>query len=335
MPATHSVINGHRALSLESDLLRVTVLPDKGADVYELFYKPLGIDCLLKTPAGLQPPADHPPADFLSNYEGGWQELLPNIGDPCEHRGRAIPFHGEVALLPWRAEIVADSDAEVAARFTVESCLLPLRLTRTMRLPEAGDVRARDGVLMVDETIENCGREHAFFTWGHHIVLGAPFLEEGCWLEAAARTLFTPFPVYEPVTAAVAGGQRGVWPLARRAAPGRTRVDLRRIPGPAAHTHDDVILTDFERGSLAVNNPRLGLAFHLEWDAGLFRYAMLWMPYGGADLPPLTGIYGLGVEPWASPGNLAQALEQGDALMLEPGQKLATKLQVTLKQKGS
>jgi hypothetical protein len=183
--------------------------------------------------------------------------------------------------------------------------------------------------------VENCGRESVFFTWGHHIVLGAPFLEEGCWLDAAALTLFTPFPVYEPATAALAPGQRELWPLARRAATGRPCVDLRHVPGPDAHTHDDVILTDFEQGSLSVTNPRLGLAFHLDWDAGVFRYAMLWMPFGGADMPPLTGIYGLGVEPWASPGNLAQALDQGEALMLEPGQKLATTLRITLQEKGA
>ena len=36
--------------------------------------------------------------EFLANYEGGWQELLPSCNDPCSYRGTEIPFHGEVAL---------------------------------------------------------------------------------------------------------------------------------------------------------------------------------------------------------------------------------------------
>jgi hypothetical protein len=79
----------------------VTVLPGKGADIAELVHKPSGVQFLMKTPAGLQPPKVSPPADFLENYEGGWQILFPNANEGCEHRGRDIPFHGEAALLPW------------------------------------------------------------------------------------------------------------------------------------------------------------------------------------------------------------------------------------------
>ncbi len=96
---TDGEVNGHRALYLENDALKITVLPDKGADVYELVHKPSGVDFLMKTPQGLRPPGEEPPSDFLDNYEGGWQELFPNAGDPCEHGGVSLRFHGEVALL--------------------------------------------------------------------------------------------------------------------------------------------------------------------------------------------------------------------------------------------
>jgi hypothetical protein len=85
---------GHTALWLENDYLRITVLPEKGADICQITYKPNPIDLLLVTPAGLRPPADRPPTDFLENYEGGWQTLLPNVNDACEYRGAAIPMHG-------------------------------------------------------------------------------------------------------------------------------------------------------------------------------------------------------------------------------------------------
>ena len=50
---TNGEVNGHRALYLENNALKITVLPDKGADVYELVHKPSGVDFLMKTPRGL------------------------------------------------------------------------------------------------------------------------------------------------------------------------------------------------------------------------------------------------------------------------------------------
>jgi hypothetical protein len=50
------------------------------------------------------------------------------------------------------------------------------------------------------------------------------------------------------------------------------------------------------------------------------------MPYGGADLPPLTGIYGIGIEPGVSRNHLAQAAAEGQALTLPGGGSLETEM---------
>ena len=86
------LVHGWPAVHLTSDLLEVTVLPGKGADIYALTDLGSGIDPLFKAPWGLQPPGS-PPRDgsegaaFLENYEGGWQELFPNTNDPASYRG--------------------------------------------------------------------------------------------------------------------------------------------------------------------------------------------------------------------------------------------------------
>jgi hypothetical protein len=77
---------------------------------------------------------------------------------------------------------------------------------------------------------------------------------------------------------------------------------------------------------MQVMNPRLGLRFWLDWDAALFACVVNWQPFGGADLPPLTGIYGVGIEPWVTDLSLTQAIEQGKALTLDPGESLHTRL---------
>ena len=183
------------------------------------------MDCLAKTPWGLQPPGAAPATDFLENYEGGWQEMFPSSNDACEVRGHVIPFHGETPLLPWDYEILAEVGDEIAVRFSVQSRALPLRLERTMCL------RAGEPALTLAECVRNLGDEPAPFTWGHHFVLGAPFLEEGCWLEMPAGVIISPDVQFEPATAALAPGQREAWPLALGRQPGQ-RVDLRQYAAP-------------------------------------------------------------------------------------------------------
>ncbi len=157
--------NGWRALVMSSDTLEVTVLPDKGADIYALVDRASGIDALAKTPWGLQPPGS-PPREgsagekFLENYEGSWQELFPNTNDACTYRGSRLPFHGEVATRPWSWAAETGGPDAAAVRFTVDCELTPFRLERLMRLPH-GERR-----LVLEETVRNLSGEPAHgFAW--------------------------------------------------------------------------------------------------------------------------------------------------------------------------
>jgi hypothetical protein len=318
---TTETIHGHPAVILDNGQLRVTVLPEKGADIYRLVHLPADVDALMKTPWGLNPPGERPPTDFLENYEGGWQELFPSANDACTYRGVSIPFHGEAALQAWNWNPL--EGPETGAVFRVTSPATGLMLERVMRLP------AGTSSLVLEERVTNPASTEADFVWGHHVVLGAPFLEAGCQVDIPATTILTPEVHYEPGSARLAEGQRSPWPWAEGRTPG-SRVDLRRVPGPDARGHDDIYLLGLQRGELRVANPRLRLRFTLAWDPSVFRCIVFWQPLGGADLPPLTGIYGLGVEPWVSRFNLAQAIEHGEALHLEPGASLYTRVVAAL-----
>jgi hypothetical protein len=317
---TEGAVRGWRALTLEDGRLRVTVLPDKGAEMYELVDRESGIDVLFKAPWGLQPPGS--PARegseghaFLENYGGGWQELFPSVNEPCTYRGAPMPFHGEVASLSWQAE----QDGETLV-LTVDSVATPLRLERRMRLD--------DGVLVLDETATNRSDEPVHLVWGHHCVLGSPFLEAGCRLDVPARTIVTIPEVWED-TARLAPDQRSRWPHARLRAGGS--VDLRVVPGPEEGSHDDVYLTDLDSGFGEVSNARLGLAFRLDWDADVFRWVIAWQPYGGARAMPLAGAYALGVEPWISRFDLERAVAAGEAIDLRAGASLQTTIQAQVR----
>jgi len=319
----HDMIRGHEALWLENARLRIAVLPRKGADIYSFTHVPTGVEFLMRTPAGLQPPGASPPEGFLENYEGAWQELFPNHSAACTYRGRPIPFHGEAALLPWEVSVEADDARATTLKLMLDCRQTPYRLTRRMRLPREG---AR---LELEVSVTSLSSEPEYFVWGHHIVLGGDFLMDGCVLDLPAGRIVTADELFEPATAILAPGQDEPWPMARGRRPGE-RIDLRAIPGPEKHSHDDACLTDLAEGRFTVANPRLGLGFRLEWDAAIFPWVQMWQPYGGSDLPPLTGIYGLGLEPWVSRFPLEQAIEHGQARRLAPGETLTTTLRASV-----
>jgi hypothetical protein len=88
------------------------------------------------------------------------------------------------------------------------------------------------------------------------------------------------------------------------------------------------MLWELVGGEYRVYNPRLNLSFKVEWEKEIFPYVMFWMPYGGAELPPLTGVYGVGLEPTSAPYPLAQAVQAGLARSLGGGESLQTRLTI-------
>jgi hypothetical protein len=325
-----TVVHGWDALVLGGGLLEVTVLPDKGADIISLVHRPTGIDPLLRTAWGLQPP-DAPPrqgsdgAAFLENYEGGWQALFPSVNGPADLDGVSMPFHGEVASRRWEHVILDEGDAIAAVRLSIESALVPLRLERTLR------VGAERAMLEVEDVITNMSLDAAApFVLGHHNVFGPPFVAAGGTLSLPGGTIVTLPEPWEP-TARLAPGQRSAWPHALLADGGS--VDLQAIPGVSAGSHDDVFVVDVPEGWATISSP-LGLDVKLAWDAGVFGCVVLWMAYGGANEMPLTGTYALGVEPWTSRLSLPEAVAAGEARWLEPGQSFRTTMTLTMDASG-
>jgi hypothetical protein len=148
-------------------------------------------------------------------------------------------------------------------------------------------------------------------------------------MEDVAATARASAQELEPATSRLADAQWQVWPFALGRQPGQ-RFDLQHIPGLQSHSHDDAFLTGFIEGLLSVTNPRLGLRSSLDWDAAVFPWLTLWMPYSGAELPPLSGIYGFGIEPWLYRDNLGSAISVGKARMLAPGESFNTSMAITI-----
>jgi hypothetical protein len=316
-------IEGLETVVLENAALRVSVLAGKGADVFEFLYKPLDADPLWRAPNGIVNPARGTPSSaltdgaFMDVYEGGWQELFPTLGAPATVHGAPLGEHGEVALLPWDVRIDRDDPEGVAVTFSVECRRTPFRLRRTLRLE--GDA----AVLRIDEEAENAGAEPLDFMWGHHPVLGAPFLAPGCRLSLPGGRV-------QGTEVSDAGfhdaGEATDWPVYR--SPAGHEEDLRRLPEPGPAHIDELYVSGLPAGWYAVTNPELGAGFGLRWDLETFPYLWLWRTLGAAPGYPWYGrTYTLGLEPFSSvPPQYPDARAAGTLHRLEPGATLATSL---------
>ena len=315
---TGVTIQGYEAVIMENSLLRLVILPEKGTDVVEFLYKPKDCDFTWGTAWGLRPKGLCD--GFILNYEGGWQEVFPNGGMPSHHNGADFEQHDEVALLSWQWSIQERLEDHVAITFTVDLLKTPYRLNKTIHL------RAKEARVTVEETVENLSAFDQQAMWGQHFAFGPPFLESGCHIDAAAKTVRV---VNEP------GGPRRFregsyeWPF---------------IPGVDGGVHDasvlpefgsgrDIVyLGDFTDGVYRINNPRIGVTLQVEWDASVFPECWFWQEFGDDGYPWYGRHYNIGLEPFRGypTHGLAEAVANGSAMTVKGRQTASTQWAVSV-----
>ncbi|MFI6604261.1 DUF4432 family protein [Nonomuraea sp. NPDC050536] len=305
-----------RAVVLENDKLRVTVLPEKGGDVVEFLHKPTDTDFVWLSPQGLRNPRDHflgaadDVAQFIDHYEGGWQEIFPSGGAPSVYRGARLAQHGEVAGLPWDCQVVSDTEDEVAVRLTVRTRRLPYRVERTLRLVYGA------AALEVESRATNEAGIPLHAMWGQHLVYGRPFLRPGATIRLPDGIQVIPHDVaINPPQRRVQQGGPWQWPKVPTPEGGQT--DLSVVPEQGAPS-DVLYLTGFTEGWYEIATD---IGMRVEWDARALPYLWMWQEVGASQEYPWWGrVYTIGLEPFSSmPTNgLAEAVENGTALLLQP-----------------
>ena len=315
---------GYAAVALQNESLRVTVLAGKGADLIEFLYKPADMDFLWLSYPGLRPagrPTGGAPdasASFLDNYPGGWQEILPNFGDPCMYNGASLGLHAEVSLLPWQYTILQDDPSCVSVRFSVRCVRTPFFLTRVMTLCPGNALR-------LQETLVNESSETMDCTWGHHPALGGAFLDDTCQIHVPTCRVKTPDEYVSPNTR-LEKSQDAAWPLLK-ARSGET-VDLSSVPPPSQKSHDMAYLYGFEAGWYGVTSRSKNVGFGMAWDPSLFKYLWFWQVFRGWSGYPWYGkSYNMALEPCTSyPPSLTEAVRAGTQLRLGPEEHIETEL---------
>lgn len=287
---------GFQACILENEFLRLAYIPEIGAKLHEMVYKPLDRDLLFHHPrVELRQPVFG--ANVDNWWTGGMDDAIPT-GHPCEVDGEELPFLGEVWSLPWQVEQVSTT----AVRFTRDGIVTPLRISRLVEL------RPAETFIRVGYEITNLGTAPLSFIWGLHP--GLP-VGEATEIDVPAATGIVDTSVPE---GRFRPGQRYSWPDDR----------LSAFPAEPAGTWDYHYLTDLSAGWLAVRNRSSRAGFGIEFPVEVFKCVWLWAVDGG-----WRGIRCVAVEPWTSwPGRLDEAIKAGTQATLEPGARLAADVRI-------
>jgi hypothetical protein len=277
---------GRRAIAIESQDLRVTVLRE-GGHIAEIFDKHAGVSPLWTPPWPSIDPSRYDRASHPEYGDGIDAALLAGImghnlcldifgGPSADEAAAGLPVHGEASTVAYQLE--RDGDELVA------SAGLPIAGLRVERR-----VAIRDRAVRIRESVENPGAADRPIGWTEHVTLGPPFLERGVTEFRASATRSrvheTPFGTADYLQA----GADFDWPRAPRADGGLA--DLRVYTGAGVSSAYTAHLMDPGQPDawfVAFSRPA-ELAFGYVWRRADFPWMGIWEENASRAQPPWNG----------------------------------------------
>ena len=283
-----SVYRGRRAVVIENDRLRVTVL-EGGGHIAEITDKTTGVNPLW-TPAwpSIEPEAfDHasqpgygsgPAESRVLSAIMGHNLCLDIFGGPsAEEEAAGLTAHGEASVAIYQID---HNDSSLAER-----AQLPIAQLSVERL-----VSLHDSTVRIRETVANLAGIDRPVGWTQHVTLGPPFLERGVTeFRASATHSKTSESAFGSADYLVAGAEFS-WPMAP--AIGGGHADLRRSsPAPASSAYTAHLMDPEQPHAFFVaHSPRYQLAFGYIWNRVDFPWLGIWEENASRANSPWNGV---------------------------------------------
>lgn len=321
-----------RVAILENEFIKISVLIDKGTDIFEFLYKPKDIDFMWLSPWGITNPLKFVPTvtskfgNFLDYYEGGWQEVIPNFGPAVNYKDTELGNHGEVCLIPWDYQIIEDNPSKISIKFMVRTYRTPFYIEKTLTL------LSNDPKLYIQERLKNEGYTDIDLMWTHHPTFGGVFLDNSTVIDVPKnRIKFVLRPEnvgeYEEIK------DRDIkWPIINGYS--GKKVNLSKSPTIVDGNQgtDQACLADLAEGWYAVTNLNKKVGFGMKWDKKIFPFIWIWRMYGkGFKKAPWWGrVQCMALELCSSfsPIGLTKAIENKTAIKMKPQDEVSTSITV-------
>jgi len=267
-PIYESCYKDQRAITIESSHVTAQFLPDIGAKMCSLVYKPRDLELLVQRPNAAYRVAPYD-GDYVGEGEcSGLDDMFPSI-DRCFYekdpwRGTPIPDHGEVWSIPWDCTV-----AEELIHFATYGVRFPYRLEKWISFHDATTMHT-------SYRLTNLSPFDFDFMWAAHPMF---ILEEGAELRLPAGV--------EKVVTAISTtdtygryGDELDWPIASLTAGGV--LDLRRIrPKTVRDMGKYFIKGKMPEGWCEVTYPQSGLTLRLDFPVEQVPYLAILPNEGG------------------------------------------------------
>lgn len=279
--------------------LKVSCLPDRALDIYELCCGSTRINPL-NPDAGLS--GEHFVEDgvegFQRNFFIGMLTTcgLIQSGRPCNENGRAFGLHGCISNTPARELTIELNAGQASVCGTMlETHPQGERMELKRRITLFADDRLR-----IEDRVRNCGREPTPFMMMYHINFGAPFLSAGLRM-------------------------RGDWSYIEERDSGRSAsaAQLCEMHPRGAFARERVYYTrcDLLKGVL-LEQAEWGLSCRITAQGSNLRWMGVWKNFS-------ESLYALGIEPCNCPGlGRVNAAARGLLEWLEPGEVRENQIQL-------
>jgi hypothetical protein len=291
-------INGIRSLTIESDRLRVSIIPEIGGKIYDLISKPTGRNFLWHNPrVHPQPyPVEAAMGDF---WCGGWDDIFPTC-EACELKGFRYPALGELHQVSFAVDDLRVEGEQASARLSAFTPISAVKSEKT--------VIVRGPVLHMRSEITNLGPVPLDFLWGTHPAF------------SPSRGMILRLPAKTGMVAQSSGpdfgrkGQKYIWPGLETAT--GVVVDMSRICGIDAKGFCGHYAMDLEEGWYALEDPETREGVVVRFPAERCPYIWMWLAYGG-----WRGHWVVIIEPYTSyPVCLAEAVKEKTHQTLDAGE---------------
>ena len=262
-----STYKDQKAMTIESTLVTAQFLPQIGAKLCSLIYKPRDLELLVQRPGKqyLVQPYD---GIYVDGECSGLDDMFPTIDafyyQQYPWQGIKAPDHGEVWSIPWDC-----SAGESQLHFAVQGVRFPYRLEKWISF-------AGEATLHAQYRLTNLSAFDFDFLWAAHPMFN---LEEGAELQL-------PEAVQQVVLVSVLGRAAGAygevldWPIAK-GSDGQT-VDLRRIQPKAAQAYRKYYVKGpMPEGWCTITYPKSGVSLRLGFPVAIVPYLGILPNEGG------------------------------------------------------
>jgi len=283
-----------RAVVVENEFVRLTVLPELGAKIYDIVHKGTKRNVLWHNPR--IPPRKVPfGSRFDDVWSGGWDEIFPNDAESVVN-SEHFPDMGETWALEWEYAVESLGNS-VALTTKVMTPISPVEIRRKITLKEG------ESGFTCDYRLQNLSPNEIKFLWKIHPAFE---INETCRIEIPART-----GIVDTRYARYFSQARYHWPVVR--SKGGKKVDISQVD-PSRNDCTLHYVTDLGKGVVRFVDQLNGLQSTIRFDREKMSSVWLFLAYGG-----WRGHRTAVIEPSNSyPFDLATAIRQGHCSSL-PG----------------